>query len=224
MLDDFTPKSLYAYGKTAAAVKACIPDGLVQSLPRLSDIHGSLAVEFWYYHVNAFHPIYELKPLFYLALDPWWGNVLSFEAYTPKAEFPPSFLDMILFDEENAREIKYLEFACALLNQGGASEEDLTHAHALWLDAQCGCAFLWLLLNTGITKEVIDDLMRPNLDDAPRHLPTLWKRMLFLALEDDDLKALAWQRLNSCFRTDKDAFYRLEDTIPPWGTRTEGYR
>lgn len=224
MFGDFTPQSLYDYGRTAAAVKSCIPDGLVQSLPRITRLDGAVALEYWYYHVNAFVPVLELQPLFYLAIDPWFGFIRAFEAYTAQAKFRPSFLDMIFIDPENAREVKYLEHAAQLLNDAELTDEEITHAQALWLDAQCEDAFNWLLRDSGIRPEAVEELLRPSMDDPPRHLLTLWIRLLLLSLDEPGLKALVWQRMNAYRREDPAVLRRLENSVPAWGSRMEGQR
>ena len=45
-----TFNELYEYGMKSEPANLCIPQELVQSLPRLERINGKIVVQYWYYY------------------------------------------------------------------------------------------------------------------------------------------------------------------------------
>ena len=98
---------LYEYGMKSSPAKVCIPQELVQSLPRLERINGRIVVQYWYYYRNVSYPWQIDDPLYYAAFDIYEDKLVEMKALSHHT-FGQSWLDLLFWSRE-MREVKYLE-------------------------------------------------------------------------------------------------------------------
>ena len=114
---------LYEYGMKSSPAKVCIPQELVQSLPRLERINGRIVVQYWYYYRNVSYPWQIDDPLYYAAFDIYEDKLVEMKALSHHT-FGQSWLDLLFWSRE-MREVKYLEHCVTLLERGNITEEEI---------------------------------------------------------------------------------------------------
>lgn len=114
-----TFNELYEYGMKSKPAKLCIPQELVQSLPRLERINGKIVVQFWYYYRNVSYPWQIDEPLYYAAFDIYENRLVEMKKISRHSIPGKSWLDLVTYSPE-MREVKYLEH-CAMLLSAGVS-------------------------------------------------------------------------------------------------------
>ena len=214
---------LYKYGMISAPAKACIPQGLVQSLPRLERINGRIVVQYWYYYRNVSIPWQIDEPLDYAAFDIYEDKLVEMRVLRHHQITGKSWLDLVSWSRE-MREVKYLEHCVVLLERGNITEEEIIHSQALWLDCQAKDVFTELYYRSGVRPEAVQKLISPEMAENSRYLLKIWSIELLKHLHH---KTGACQQLEAIwndplFYQEREIFYELQDRGPVPGIRFQG--
>lgn len=214
---------LYEYGMKSATAKVCIPQGLVQSLPRLEHINGRIVVQYWYYYRNVSYPWQIDEPLYYAAFDIYEDKLVEMKVLSHHSISGKSWLD-ILFWSREMREVKYLEHCVMLLERGNITEEEIIHSQAMWLDCQAKDIFQDLYYRSGIRPEALLQLLDPDMAKTSRYLLKIWSTELLKHLHQ---KTDGYEKLEAIwndpvFQKEREIFYELRDRGPIPGLRFEG--
>ena len=217
-----TFNELYEYGMKSAPAKVCIPQELVQSLPRLERIHGRVVVQYWYYYRNVSYPWQIDEPLYYAAFDIHEDKLVEMKVLSRRS-FGESWLDLLFWSRE-MREVKYLEHCVILLERGNITEAEIIHSQALWLDSQAKTIFPDLYYRSGIRPEAVQKLISPEMAEKSRYILKIWsielqKYFPHRAEGYEQLEAI-WN--DSVFQKEREIFYELRDRGPIPGLRFEG--
>lgn len=217
-----TFNELYEYGMKSAPAKVCIPQELVQSLPRLERIHGRVVVQYWYYYRNVSYPWQIDEPLYYAAFDIHEDKLVEMKVLSRRS-FGESWLDLLFWSRE-MREVKYLEHCVMLLERGNITEAEIIHSQALWLDSQAKTIFPDLYYRSGIRPEAVQKLISPEMAEKSRYILKIWsielqKYFPHRAEGYEQLEAI-WN--DSVFQKEREIFYELRDRGPIPGLRFEG--
>ena len=217
-----TFNELYEYGMKSAPAKVCIPQELVQSLPRLERIHGRVVVQYWYYYRNVSYPWQIDEPLYYAAFDIHEDKLVEMKVLSRRS-FGESWLDRLFWSRE-MREVKYLEHCVMLLERGNITEAEIIHSQALWLDSQAKTIFPDLYYRSGIRPEAVQKLISPEMAEKSRYILKIWsielqKYFPHRAEGYEQLEAI-WN--DSVFQKEREIFYELRDRGPIPGLRFEG--
>lgn len=218
-----TFNELYEYGMKSEPANLCIPQELVQSLPRLERINGKIVVQFWYYYRNVSYPWQIDEPLYYAAFDIYENRLVEMKKISRHSIPGKSWLDLVTYSPE-MREVKYLEHCAMLLERGGITEEEIIASQAMWLDCQAKDIFPSLYYRSGIRPEAVQKLISPEMAESSRYLLKIWSTELhkyyvrraegYEQLEDIWNDPVFWQ--------EKEIFYNLRDRGPIPGLRFEG--
>ena len=84
---------LYEYGMKSEPAKLCIPQELVQSLPRLERINGKIVVQYWYYYRNVSYPWQIDEPLYYAAFDIYENRLVEMKKTSRQRKAFLAFLE-----------------------------------------------------------------------------------------------------------------------------------
>ena len=213
---------LYCYGRESEVARACIPEELVQSLPRLERRNGHLILQYWYFEYNASVPGLGTEPLYYAAFDICENKLVELKALTDQHKFITAWQDLIFWSRE-MREVKYLEHCVQLLERGDITEEEITLTQALWLDAQAKDIFYPLYRTSGIRPEAIELLIQPQMAESSRHILRIWD------LEQDKYrkrKAEGFEKLEAIWNApvlagEREIYYDLRSRGPRKGSRSK---
>ena len=214
--------ALYEYGMKSEPAKRCIPQELVQSLPRLERINGKIVVQYWYYYRNVAYPWQINEPLYYAAFDIYEEKLVEMKLLSHHA-FGKSWLDLLFWSRE-MREVKYLEHCVMLLERGDITEEEIIHSQALWLDCQAKDVFPELYYRSGIRPEAVQKLIGPEMAETSRYLLNIWSTELLKHLHQkaeghEQLEAI-WN--DPVFQKEREIFYALRDRGAAAGMRFAG--
>lgn len=168
-----TSDALYEYGRKSAPARMCIPNELVQSLPRLERINGRIVVQYWYYYRDVSLPWQINVPLYYAAFDIYEDKLVEMKSLTDRTAFHQSWLDILLCSRE-MREVKYLEYCAMLLERGEITDEEIIQTQAMWLDGQAKDIFSELYYTSGIRPEAVQKLISPEMAETSRYLLKIW--------------------------------------------------
>ena len=213
---------LYEYGKKSEPAKLCIPQELIQSLPRLERINGKIVVQYWYYYRNAAYPWQIDEPLYYAAFDIYEDKLVEMKVLSHHP-FSKSWLDLVTYSPE-MREVKYLEDCVMLLERGNITEEEIIDTQARWLDCQAKDIFPELYYHSGFRPEAVQKLISPEMAESSRYLLQIWSTELHKyhvrrAEGYEQLEAI-WN--DPVFWEEKAIFNHLRDRGPIPGLRFEG--
>ena len=214
---------LYEYGMKSAPAKACIPQELVQSLPRLERIHGRIVVQYWYYYRNVSYPWQIDEPFYYAAFDIHEDKLVEMKTLSHHSIPGKSWLDLLFWSWE-MREVKYLEYCAMLLERGNITEEEIIHSQALWLDCQAKDIFTELYYRSGIRPEAVQKLISPEMAETSRYLLKIWSSELLKHLhhKTDGYEKLEAIWNDPVFVKEREIFYELRDRGPVPGLRFDG--
>ena len=217
-----TFNELYEYGMKSAPAKVCIPQELVQSLPRLERIHGRVVVQYWYYYRNVSYPWQIDEPLYYAAFDIHEDKLVEMKVLSRRS-FGESWLDLLFWSRE-MREVKYLEHCVMLLERGNITEAEIIHSQALWLDSQAKTIFPDLYYRSGIRPEAVQKLISPEMAEKSRYILKIWsielQKYFPHRAEGYEQQEAIWN--DSVFQKEREIFYELRDRGPIPGLRFEG--
>ena len=213
---------LYEYGMKSEPAKMCIPQELVQSLPRLERINGRIVVQYWYYYRNVSYPWQIDEPLYYAAFDIYEDKRVEMKALSHRS-FGKSWLDLLFWSRE-MREVKYLEHCAMLLERRNITEEEIIHSQAMWLDCQAKDIFTELYYRSGIRPEAVQKLISPEMAETSRYLLKIWSAELLKHLHQktDGCESLEAIWNDPVFMKEREIFYELRDRGPVPGMRFEG--
>ncbi|MBR2308962.1 MAG: hypothetical protein IKA47_00285 [Oscillospiraceae bacterium] len=214
---------LYEYGMNSKPAKICIPQELVQSLPRLERINGKIVVQYWYYYRNVSYPWQIDEPLYYAAFDIYENRLVEMKKISRHSIPGKSWLDLLFWSRE-MREVKYLEHCVTLLERGSITEEEIIDTQAMWLDCQAKDIFPELYYRSGIRPEAVQKLISPEMAETSRYLLKIWSTELLKCLHQkldghEQLEAV-WN--DPVFMKEREIFYELRDRGPLPGMRFEG--
>ena len=214
---------LYEYGMNSVPAKACIPQELVQSLPRLECINGRVVVQYWYYYRNVSYPWQIDDPLYYAAFDIQEDKLVEMKALSHHPIIDKSWLDMLFWSRE-MREVKYLEHCVTLLERGSITEEEIIDTQAMWLDCQAKEIFPELYYRSGIRPEAVQKLISPKMAETSRYILKIWSTEI---LKYCHSKENGYEQLDSLlndpvFQQEREIFYELWNRGPIPGLRFEG--
>lgn len=210
---------LYEYGMDSAPAKACIPQELVQSLPRLERINGRVVVQYWYYYRNVSYPWQIDEPLYYAAFDLYEDKLVEMKVLSRRS-FGKSWLDLVTQSSE-MREVKYLQYCVVLLERGNITDEEIIETQAMWLDCQARDIFTELYYRSGIRPEAVQKLISPEMAETSRYLLKIWSSELLKHLHQktegyEQFEAI-WN--DPVFVKEREIFYELRDRGPIPGLR-----
>ncbi len=213
---------LYEYGMNSAPAKACIPQELVQSLPRLEHINGRVVVQYWYYYRNVSYPWQIDEPLYYAAFDLYEDKLVEMKVLSHRS-FGQSWLDLVT-QSSKMREVKYLQYCVMLLERGSITEEEIVYTQALWLDCQAVTIFPDLYYRSGIRPEAVQKLISPEMAETSRYIIKIWSSELLKHIHQ---KTDGYEKLEAIwndpvFAEEQEIFYELRDRGPAPGLRFEG--
>lgn len=214
---------LYEYGMKSEPARMCIPQELVQSLPRLERINGKIVVQYWYYYRNVSYPWQIDEPLYYAAFDLYQNKLVQMKKVSRHSIPGKSWLDLVVYSPE-MREVKYLEHCVMLLEQGNITEEEIIHSQALWLDCQSRDIFTELYFRSGIRPEAVQKLISPEMAEKSRYLLKIWSNELLKHLHQktDGYAQLSAIWNDQVFQKEWKVFYELQDRGPIPGMRFNG--
>ncbi len=214
---------LYEYGIKSEPAKMCIPQELVQSLPRLERINGKIVVQYWYYYRNVAYPWQINDPFYYAAFDIHEDKLIEMKALSHHSIPGKSWLDLLFWSPE-MREVKYLEDCVILLERGNITEEEIIHSQAMWLDCQTKDIFTELYYRSAIRPEAVQKLISPEMAETSRYILKIWSTELLKHLHQktdgyEQLEAI-WN--DPVFQKEREIFYELRERGPIPGLRFEG--
>lgn len=214
---------LYEYGMKSSPAKACIPQELVQSLPRLERINGRVVVQYWYYYRNVSFPWQIDEPLYYAAFDIYEEKLVEMKALSHHTIFGKSWLDLLFWSRE-MREVKYLEHCLILLERRDITEEEIIHSQAMWLDCQAKDVFSELYYRSGIRPEAVQKLISPEMAEKSRYILKIWSIELqkYFPQRAEGYEQLETIWNNPVFQKQREIFYELRERGPIPGMRFEG--
>lgn len=214
---------LYEYGMNSEPAKMCIPQELVQSLPRLERINGKIVVQYWYYYRNVSYPWQIDEPLYYAAFDIYENRLVEMKKISRHSMPGKSWLDLVTCSSE-MREVKYLEYCVMLLERGNITEEEIIDTQALWLDCQSKDIFPVLYYRSGIRPEAVQKLISPEMAESSRYLLKIWSTELhkYYVRRAEGYEQLEANWNDPVFRKERDIFCELRDRGPIPGLRFEG--
>jgi hypothetical protein len=212
---------LYEYGIKSEPAQRCIPQGLVQSLPKLERINGRIVVQFWYYYRNAAYPWQIDEPLYYAAFDIYEDKLVELKMLSSHS-FGQSWLDLVSYSEK-MREVTYLKHCVMLLERGNITEEEIMDTQAMWLDCQAKTIFTELYYRSGIRPEAVEKLISPQWAEKSRYILKIWgteleKYFLYRARGYEQLDAI---RNDPVFIKEHAIFSELRERGPIPGLRSE---
>ena len=214
---------LYEYGMKSAPAMACIPQELVQSLPRLERINGRVIVQYWYYYRNVSYPWQIDEPLYYAAFDIYEDKLVEMKALSHHSIIGKSWLDLLFWSRE-MREVKYLEHCVLLLERSNITEEEIIHSQAMWLDCQAKDIFPELYYRSGIRPEAVQKLISPKMAEKSRYILKVWStellKYLYPKVDGHEQLEAIWNE--SVFQQERDIFFELLERGPIPGMRFEG--
>lgn len=217
-----TFSELYEYGIKSEPAKVCIPQELVQSLPRLERINGRIVVQYWYYYrdVSSLWQIDE--PLYYAAYDIYENKLVEMKVLSDHSIMGKSWLDL-LFWSRKMREVKYLERCAVLLERGDITEEEIIDTQAQWLDCQAKDMFTELYYRSEVRSEAVQKLISPEFADKSRYILKIWSTELQKYLNQ---KAEGYEQLEAIWndpvlKQEWEVFCELRDRGPIPGLRSE---
>ncbi len=214
---------LYEYGMKSTPAKACIPQELVQSLPRLERINGRIVVQYWYYYRNVSYPWQIDEPLYYAAFDVHKDKLVEMKVLSHHSIPGKSWLDLVTYSPE-MREVKYLEDCVMLLERGNITEEEIIDTQAMWLDCQAKDIFPGLYYRSGIRPEAVQKLISPEMAESSRYLLKIWSTELHKyyvrRAEGYEQLEVIWN--DPVFQQEREIFCELSDRGPIPGLRFEG--
>jgi len=213
---------LYEYGMKSSPAKACIPQELVQSLPRLERINGRVVVQYWYYYRNVSFPWQIDEPLYYAAFDIYEEKLVEMKALSHHTIIGKSWLDMLFWSRE-MREVKYLEHCVTLLERGSITEEEIIDTQAMWLDCQAKEIFPELYCCSGIRPEAVQKLISPETAESSRYILKIWSTELqkFVFQRADGYEQLETIWNDPIFQQEREIYHNLVDRGPIPGLRSE---
>ena len=185
--------ALYEYGMKSEPARVCIPQELVQSLPRLERINGRIVVQYWYYYRDVSFPWQIDEPLYYAAFDIYENKLVEMKALSDHSIMGKSWLDLLLWSRE-MREVKYLEHCALLLERGDITEEEIIDTQAMWLDCQAKDMFSELYYRSGVRPEAVQKLISPEMAEKSRYILKIWSAELQKNLY---LKAEGYEQLEA---------------------------
>ena len=185
--------ALYECGMKSEPARVCIPQELVQSLPRLERINGRIVVQYWYYYRDVSFPWQIDEPLYYAAFDIYENKLVEMKALSDHSIMGKSWLDLLLWSRE-MREVKYLEHCALLLERGDITEEEIIDTQAMWLDCQAKDMFSELYYRSGVRPEAVQKLISPEMAEKSRYILKIWSAELQKNLY---LKAEGYEQLEA---------------------------
>lgn len=169
--------ALYEYGMKSEPARMCIPQELVQSLPRLERINGRIVVQYWYYYRDVSLPWQIDEPLCYAAFDIYENKLVEMKVLRDHSIMGKSWLDLLFWSRE-MREVKYLEHCALLLERGDITEEEIIDTQAMWLDCQAKKIFSELYYRSGVRPEAVQKLISPEMAEKSRYILKIWSAEL----------------------------------------------
>ena len=214
---------LYEYGMKSEPAKMCIPQELVQSLPRLERINGKIVVQYWYYYRNVSYPWQIDEPLYYAAFDIYENRLVEMKKTSRHSILGNSWLDLVTCSSE-MREVKYLEHCVMLLARGDITEEEIIDTQAMWLDCQAKDIFPNLYYRSGIRPEAVQKLISPEMAESSRYILKIWSTELhkYYVRQAEGYEQLEAIWNDPVFRRERDIFCELRDRGPIPGLRFDG--
>ena len=214
--------ALYEYGMKSEPARMCIPQELVQSLPRLERINGRIVVQYWYYYRDASFPWQKNEPLCYAAFDIYENKLVEMKVLSDYSFAGKSWLDLVIWSRE-MREVKYLEHCAMLLKRGNITEEEIIDTQAMWLDCQARDIFSELYYRSGVRPEAVQRLISPEMAEKSRYILKIWSAELQKSLY---LKAEGYEQLEAIWndpvlQQEWSIFCELRDRGPIPGLRNE---
>lgn len=214
--------ALYEYGMKSEPARMCIPQELVQSLPRLERINGRIVVQYWYYYRDASFPWQKNEPLCYAAFDIYENKLVEMKVLSDYSFTGKSWLDLVIWSRE-MREVKYLEHCAMLLKRGNITEEEIIDTQAMWLDCQARDIFSELYYRSGVRPEAVQKLISPEMAEKSRYILKIWSAELQKSLY---LKAKGYEQLEAIWndpvlQQEWSVFCELRDRGPIPGLRSK---
>ena len=214
--------ALYEYGMNSEPARVCIPQELVQSLPRLERINGRIVVQYWYYYRDVSFPWQIDEPLYYAAFDIYENKLVEMKALSDHSIMGKSWLDLLLWSRE-MREVKYLEHCALLLERGDITEEEIIDTQAMWLDCQAKDMFSELYYRSGVRPEAVQKLISPEMAEKSRYILKIWsaelQKNLYLKAEGYEQLEAIWN--DPVLKEDWDVFCELRNRGPIPGLRSK---
>lgn len=213
---------LYEYGMKSKPAKMCIPQELVQSLPRLERINGKIVVQYWYYYRNVSYPWQIDEPLCYAAFDIYEDKLVEMKVLRHLSVNSNSWLDLVTYSPE-MREVKYLEHCVMLLERGDITEEEIIDTQAMWLDCQAKDIFPDLYFRSGIRPEAVQKLISPEMAESSRYILKIWcnELMKYFSQRAEGYEQIEAIWNDPVFRQEREILYELQDYGPLPGLRSE---
>lgn len=211
---------LYEYGMKSEPAKLCIPQELVQSLPRLERINGKIVVQYWYYYRNVSYPWQIDEPLCYAAFDIYEDKLVEMKVLRHLSVNSNSWLDLVTQSPE-MREVKYLEHCVMLLERGDITEEEIIDTQAMWLDCQAKDIFPNLYYRSGIRPEAVQKLISPEMAESSRYILKIWSTELhkYYVRQAEGYEQMEAIWNDPVFQKEREIFYELQDRGPIPGLR-----
>lgn len=214
--------ALYEYGMKSEPARVCIPQELVQSLPRLERINGRIVVQYWYYYRDVSFPWQIDEPLYYAAFDIYENKLVEMKALSDHSIKGKSWLDLLLWSRE-MREVKYLEHCALLLERGDITEEEIIDTQAMWLDCQAKDMFSELYYRSGVRPEAVQKLISPEMAEKSRYILKIWsaelQKNLYMKAEGYEQLEAIWN--DPVLKEEWDVFCELRNWGPIPGLRSK---
>lgn len=214
--------ALYEYGMKSEPARVCIPQELVQSLPRLERINGRIVVQYWYYYRDVSFPWQIDEPLYYAAFDIYENKLVEMKALSDHSIKGKSWLDLLLWSRE-MREVKYLEHCALLLERGDITEEEIIDTQAMWLDCQAKDMFSELYYRSGVRPEAVQKLISPEMAEKSRYILKIWsaelQKNLYQKAEGYEQLEVIWE--DPVLKQEWGIFCELRERGPIPGLRSE---
>lgn len=214
--------ALYEYGMKSEPARMCIPQELVQSLPRLERINGRIVVQYWYYYRDVSFPWQIDEPLYYAAFDIYENKLVEMKALSDHSIIGKSWLDLLFWSRE-MREVKYLEHCALLLERGDITEEEIIDTQAMWLDCQARDMFSELYFRSGVRPEAVQKLISQEMAEKSRYILKIWsvelQKNLYQKAEGYEQLEVIWN--DPVLKQEWGIFCELRERGPIPGLRNE---